>query len=288
MSGKRSYVISGGKPAFLRELSRDSIPLYAAPASFFICSSAIPLAILILSVSRLAFPAYVDDMLSTVSELIPDASRSLFDSVAAEIAVRPSLPVVSLAALSALWSASRGLSAILRGILRVYSSPEAARDFRRGVRSLVYTAAFTVLMALSLVLLVFGKYLRSVSSPALGEAPIFLRYREVLLFFILALNFSLLYYFAASGGSFSRMVKKGDGRERLSRHLPGGAGAAAGWIVFSKLYSLYFEKFGTFSRLYGSLAAITFFMLWVYFCVTILLLGAEVNKMMARSPRASS
>ena len=149
--------------------------------------------------------------------------------------------------------------------------------FRRAAGNLLCTALLSVMMALSLSLLVFGKYLRAAAVASFGEAPIFLRYREALLFFVLALNFMLLYRFASCGGTFSRLFREGK-REPFASHLPGAAAASFGWIVFSKLYSLYFERSGAFSRLYGSLAAVAFFMLWVYFCVMIILLGAEINR----------
>ena len=61
-------------------------------------------------------------------------------------------------------------------------------------------------------------------------------------------------------------------------HLPGAAFASGGWILFSYFYSLYIIHFPAVSYLYGSLAALVLMMLWLYICMTILLLGAEVNK----------
>ncbi len=36
------------------------------------------------------------------------------------------------------------------------------------------------------------------------------------------------------------------------------------------------------SYIYGSLAAVMLMMLWVYFCMMILLAGAEINKLLGR------
>ncbi|MBO5274142.1 MAG: YihY/virulence factor BrkB family protein, partial [Clostridia bacterium] len=43
------------------------------------------------------------------------------------------------------------------------------------------------------------------------------------------------------------------------------------------------EIFPNFSYVYGSLAAVMLMMLWVYVCMTILLLGAEINEWAAGS-----
>ena len=40
---------------------------------------------------------------------------------------------------------------------------------------------------------------------------------------------------------------------------------------------MYFNFFSRFSYMYGSLTAIILLMLWIYFCICILFLGAEIN-----------
>lgn len=49
------------------------------------------------------------------------------------------------------------------------------------------------------------------------------------------------------------------------------------WILFSYASSLYFKYFSSFSTMYGSLASLAVLMLWLYFCICILFLGAEIN-----------
>ena len=59
--------------------------------------------------------------------------------------------------------------------------------------------------------------------------------------------------------------------------LPGAAGAAAAWLLFTWLFSLFIRCGGGFST-YGSLAAIIISLLWMYWCMYIILLGASVNE----------
>lgn len=66
---------------------------------------------------------------------------------------------------------------------------------------------------------------------------------------------------------------------RFKAQLPGAAFSAVGWMVFSFFYSIYIEHFSNYSFVYGSLAAIVFLMLWLYFCMNIFLFGAQINKM---------
>jgi membrane protein len=114
----------------------------------------------------------------------------------------------------------------------------------------------------------------------------FIRYKEVIAFFLLTLIFSLLYFFVAKGVFSSRLFRwDKSAKVKLASQIPGAAIAAAGWILFSFFYSLYFENFPRLSFLYGGLAAIVFFMLWIYFCMLILLSGAEINKLLSERDR---
>ena len=66
--------------------------------------------------------------------------------------------------------------------------------------------------------------------------------------------------------------------------FPGAIFATAGWFLFSFVYSIYITYFSNFSYTYGSLAAIVLIMLWLYICMTITLLGAEINVFLERLP----
>ena len=48
-------------------------------------------------------------------------------------------------------------------------------------------------------------------------------------------------------------------------------------MIVSWIFSVYLNIFKGFSSMYGSLTTIVLIMLWLYFCMYILLLGGEVN-----------
>ncbi len=54
-------------------------------------------------------------------------------------------------------------------------------------------------------------------------------------------------------------------------------GLRVGWALFSTAFSIYFRYFKNFTVTYGSLAAVILMMLWLYFCICILFMGAEIN-----------
>ena len=64
--------------------------------------------------------------------------------------------------------------------------------------------------------------------------------------------------------------------------LPGAMFSAVGWAVFSSVYSIYVTHFSRISNIYGSVYAVAISMLWLYFCICILLYGGALNKYVAQ------
>lgn len=58
--------------------------------------------------------------------------------------------------------------------------------------------------------------------------------------------------------------------------LPGAVICGVAWYVFSFGLSVYVDYFNGFS-MYGSLTTIALIMLWLYFCMYIMMMSAEVN-----------
>ena len=57
----------------------------------------------------------------------------------------------------------------------------------------------------------------------------------------------------------------------------GSAIAAIVWVAASMLFSRYVAEFGSYDRTYGSLGAGVGFMVWIWFSVIVVLIGAELN-----------
>ena len=62
----------------------------------------------------------------------------------------------------------------------------------------------------------------------------------------------------------------------LKSQLPGAVISAVAWSVFSLCFSIYLDLFSV-ANMYGSLTTLIMIMLWMYFCMFIFLLGAEIN-----------
>ena len=127
---------------------------------------------------------------------------------------------------------------------------------------------------MSLALLVFGTVLQNLALRFLPFlrflSPYLISLRSILSLIILAVFFTGLYTFLP----YEKM--------RLKSQLPGAVFSTVCWILFSFAFSLYFKYFSRFSTMYGSLASVAVLMLWLYFCICILFMGAEINFHLSR------
>lgn len=253
----------------VKKCNADQINIYAAQSSFFIMISAIPLIMLLVTLVQYISPVSQADLMYAILELVPDSLNSYVVAIVDELYNNASTAIISLSALTILWSASKGIYALELGINQIYRSKIRRQFIVRRLWAVVYTAAFIAIVLLSLVLLVFGNRIQLLLEnvfPLLGRITAFIiSLRSLLSVVIFALFFALLYKVLP------------DRKLKYKEQLPGAAFAACGWVLFSFFYSIYIDNFANYSYIYGSLTALILMCLWLYVCMQIILIGAEIN-----------
>lgn len=61
------------------------------------------------------------------------------------------------------------------------------------------------------------------------------------------------------------------------KQMPGAITATIGWYSFSAIYATYIRNSKNLAFMYGSLALIIVFLVWMYVCMNIVLIGGEIN-----------
>jgi len=245
-----------------------NIPGYASQASFFIALSVFPALVLLMSLVR-----YVGLEAESLTELLhgvlptalmPAAQRLIMNTYQGTTKM-----VVSLSAITALWSASRGIHGIVVGLNSIYEVRESRGYVKTRLLSVVYTFVFLLVLVLTLVLHVFGTTILGLLP--FGESPLF-RFLEG----VVDLRFFLLLFIqtALFCGMFMMLPNK---RNRFADSFPGAVFASIGWLSFSDLFSIYVENFTELSVVYGSVYAVALSMLWLYCCMSIVFYGGALN-----------
>lgn len=254
---------------WVQALSSLHISVHASSASFFLALSVFPALMLLLSLLRYT-ALDIRDLLDAVEGFLPEALLPYAEDLIREIYKNTSAGIVSVSAIAALWSASRGVQGLLTGLNAVYGTQPATGFLSRRLRSLSYTLMFLGVLGLTLVLHVFGTAVLD----ALGrEAHPFVRFLANLL----DLRFLLL--LGLQTGLFTAMFSTTDGAHSRTREaIPGALVASLGWLIFSHLFSLYIDYFGDYTHIYGSVYTVALSMLWLYFCICIVFFGGALNR----------
>lgn len=248
---------------------KDEITVYAAQASFFIVIAFFPFIMLLLTLIQFIPAVNKSDLLSILVRIMPDMLDSLVIGIVDDLYVKSPATILSITALLALWSASRGMIGIEKGLNRIYGTIEKRNYVVRRLICSFYTLIFMVVCVVSLVLLVFGTSIQNMFVrlfPLLSTIT-----RHVISFRSLL---AMVLFFVSFVGLYTIVPKK---KQKPRDQIPGAVFSTICWLLFSYVFSLYFTNFSNFSYMYGSLTAMVLLMLWLYFCICILFIGAEIN-----------
>lgn len=255
--------------AFVRKLREDTVSAFAAQTAFFVILSFLPFLMFLLTLVRF-LPFGRAEMLQAVHSAFPAPIHEFMGVVLKEALQKTSGTFLSISAGAALWSASRGVLVIVRGLNRVYKNQESRNYIVLRLLAVGYTVVFSVVLAITLVLLVFGNqiflYLQERIPIVEHGAILVILIRTVVSLLLLIAFFWALYLFVPDRKVCHSSVE-----------LPGAILCAAGWMGFSYLFSFYIDHMSDFSAMYGSLTAIVLCMVWLYACMYLLFAGAEFN-----------
>lgn len=252
---------------FFDKAKDDHINEYAAECAYFTILSFIPFILFLVTLIQFTVvdKAVVFDALENV---LPSTTQSFIFEIIDEIYSK-SVGTISISILVALWSASRGFYSLCKGLGEIYKVKNYDSNFLMRIKGLIYTFVFIIMIVSILLLIVFGNRIHSFVSSKFfrfGQLTAFiLRIRAIFSILVLFIFFCLVYRYVPN--------------KKLSfrAQIPGAFLSAVLWVGASFVFSMYIDIFKGFSNTYGSLTSLILVMMWVYVCMYIILLGAEIN-----------
>ena len=256
---------------FTDDMRKDYVGQYAAQAAFFTVLSAVPFLMIVILCLKYFVNVDVNAVTEMIEAALPLQVSSYISQIISEVFFRSqSMAVLSFTVIAALWSSSRGTMSIYCGINQIYGYVHIYNWFSARLASLFYNIVFLAVLIGSIIVLIFGNSLMSLIALESGVTDHPLR-------LIFALKFPIFFvlFVLAFTAIYTLLPQR---KIRFRSQIIGAVATAVGWMVFSYLFSFYIERFARYSVLYGSLTAIVLLMLWLYFCMYMLLIGAEINK----------
>lgn len=249
---------------FVQHITKDRLDSTAAHCSFFLIISFLPfLAFLLTLMQRVHFSSgvsVIEALLNFLPESVSAYIQDLFPSPLSTGSI------LSVAVVTTLWSSSAGMVAVIKGLDQIYGVKEIRNYFHLRFVAIIYVLLFAIVILVTAALLVFGStiynYLLLHVSPLI--AALMMNFKSLVGFLLLLVFFTLMYCFLPRR------------RIRFLYNFIGAAFGAGGWVLFSYFFSLFVENFSNFS-VYGGLATLVILMYWLFFCMYIMFLGAEVS-----------
>lgn len=249
--------------------SGDNIGIVASGVAYYALLSLFPALAALVSLYGLgADPAGVEAQVDQFAGLLPPDILSMLRTQAHTIAEAPGQGLsagVALGLLLTLWSASRGVNALITALNIAYGEEE-----RRG---------FVVLALLSMGLTLGGLVFFILTVAMVAVVPAVLAFlplgplaglvalvRWPILAVALGLALAVVYRFGPS----RRMV-------RWRWITWGSATATVLWLLGSIGFSLYVSHFASYNETYGSVGAAVVLLLWMNLSAYAVLLGAELD-----------
>ena len=255
--------------AIIKTITKDKITVYSAYASYYVVISFVPILILVFMITGRFVSFTSEDFVHLVGSNMPKSVISFVAYIIDDVQQIESFSVISIPALTLLWTASRGVVAVTKGLDIVYKSEKERNFIRINLAAVFYTFVFMATILSSLIIIVFGEiigdFVGELFPFAINIIDNVLSAIPIVSLLTLTIFFACLYTFFPT-----RKLK-------FLKQIPGAVFASSGWMIFSLLYSMYFDYISDKSYLYGSLTAIVLFMLWMYFCMIFVFMGGELN-----------
>lgn len=254
---------------FSDSITEANIAAFSGESTLFIIISFFPFIMLMLMIIKYT-PLTEASLISMIKNIVPFRAADTVESVINNIYSVSSSAAISVSVITLIWSASRGFMSLVRGFNSVYRVKESRGYIRLRISAIFYTICLALLIVFTLTLLVFGNKILSFLTYHFPEinnlAVLIISVRTVVSMALYLLFFVLLYLILPNRKS------------SILYELPGATLSSFGWLAFSYIYSYYINTFNTSLSMYGSLSTIVLLMVWLYFCIYILFIGAVINQ----------
>jgi membrane protein len=265
-AGKRS--VTEFKNNFLQDRGA-ALTYYGIQAIF-------PALLVLVSLLGLLGKSATQPLTSNLTAAAPSAVRQILSTAVVHLqnshAAAGVLAIVGI--VLGVWSASSYVAAFMRASNAIYDIPEGRPAWKTYPLRFGVTLLLVVLLAASaLMVVVTGSLARHVgqvvgASSAAVTAWNIAKWPVLLILFSLML--SVLYWASPNAKRRFRWVS------------PGALVAIVVWVIASGLFALYVANFGHYNKVYGSIAGMIIFLIWMWISNVAILFGAEFNAELER------
>ena len=255
-------------------IRRNDLLGLAGQLAYFFLLFFFPFLIFLVSLTGLVIgnpEASLKNLLEVFTGLVPANAQTLVVEYVDRTLRTASTGVLVLGILGALWLGQATSISITKAANRSYRLQESRPFWRLRGACLIITLGFTLLIAvLTLAVFNVGTYVSSIAGLPETAASLGKLLSLAMVFVAITVALDLLYYLAP------------DAKLPFKWITPGGFMATILLFLADGALSYYVSKLGNYGQIYGQLGAVIVFMLWLYVTGLMVLLGVEINAVLAR------
>jgi membrane protein len=182
--------------------------------------------------------------------------------------------LISIGIIGAIWAASSGIGGLIKAMNIAYEVKETRPIWQRYGLAVGLTLLGGVFIVGAFFLLVGGQFYGMKLASELGidgaGATLFTLGRWPLVIMLLLIATAFIYWAGPNIDLPFRLL------------TPGAVVFAIGWILISYGFGLYVANFGSYNATYGTLGGVVMLLVWFYLTGLVLLIGAELNAVLAQ------
>jgi membrane protein len=255
-------------------MRRNDLLGLAGQLAYFFLLFFFPFLIFLVSLTGLVIgnpEAGLKSLFEALSGLLPATARTLVVDYVDRTLRTASTGALVLGILGALWLGQAASISITKAANRSYRLEESRPFWRLRGTCLIITLGFTLLVAvLTFAVFNVGAYVSAKAGLPETATSLGKLLSWAMVFVAITLALDVLYYLAP------------DAKLPFKWITPGGFIATVLLFVCDAALSYYVANLGNYGQIYGHLGAVIVFMLWLYVTGLMVLLGLEINAVLAR------
>lgn len=250
----------------------DDITALAAQLAYNLLLSFLPFLLLLLTML-----GYSDlqskDVLIYLRQIMPKSAFDLIYTTVIDVVDSQNGNLLSISIVGIIWSGSSGFRAIINGLNKAYDEKETRPYWKTLMISILFMVGLAGVIIVAVALVVFGQMIGNLIATRLNLSSEFILNWDIIRYLItlggMVFVFAALYHFTPC----RRLTWK--------EVMPGATFSTLGWLISSLGFAYYVNNFNNYSSIYGGIGAVIVLMLWLYITSIIILLGGEINALLA-------
>lgn len=273
------FDITGIVKETVKEVGDDDVPGLAAEMAYHSVLAIFPFLLLLAGLTAVVDNVFnVGDLTQRIvdksSQVMPEDATSVIESFTGEVVNSQGGGAIIFGSLGALWAASSAIGVVMKALNRAYDVREDRGFIKRKVVALGLTLMFGGFILSAALLIATGQFMAGGIGEALGwERQFVLLWNWLTIpaaLLLITTAVAILYWLAPSTDHALKWIS------------PGAIVFVVGWVAASIALTIYVSRFGSYNRTYGSISAVILLLVWLYWSNLILLIGGELNAVLAR------